>query len=132
LANESGMLVWGYYMIGFGWETKESILTSTQKLPELGIHRLRLGIVTPFPGCQWYREIDKSLLDPDLSLYDTQHLVYQHPTISPTEMEALMWEVYRSFYHSPTYKKRVEATRKKYPYFGNSFDEFLHYIYQNV
>lgn len=132
LANEAGMLVWGVYIIGFPWETKESILTNAQMLPRLGIHRLRVSIATPLPGSQWYREIDKSLLNPDLSLYNTDHLVYEHPTITPEEAKELQHKVCRMFYYSPAYWSHVQKTIKRFPYFSKSFEEFLCYVYQNV
>jgi radical SAM superfamily enzyme YgiQ (UPF0313 family) len=132
LANEAGMLVWCFYIIGFPWETKESIMASAQKLTEFGIHRLRLSIATPLPGSPWYREIDKSLLSDELNLYDTNHLVYKHPSITPTEAKELQSDIYHRFYHSTEYKKRVRAKIKEFPIFTKSFEEFLSHVHKKT
>ena len=119
---------WAFYIIGFPWESEKDILDATDSLPNLGIHQLRISIATPFPGSQWHREMPKSALHPDLSLYDTNHLVYDHPTISPERMKELQNEVFIRFYRSPRYHERIVKMTKKFPHLRESFDEFLAYI----
>lgn len=127
-ASDLGLINLGYTMIGLPWENEEDILKSPYELCNYDIHHLRIGIATPLPGSQWYNEISKSALNPDLSLYDTNHLVYDHPTISPERMKELQNEVFIRFYRSPRYHERVVKMTKKFPHLRESFDEFLAYI----
>ena len=127
-----GILNWGCYIIGFPWEREEDILHAAANLDSLDIHQLRVSIATPFPGSQWHKEMPKSQLYPDLSLYDTNHLVYEHPTISPERMKELQNEVFIRFYRSKKYRDKVAKMVKKFPHLRESFDEFLAYIDTNV
>jgi len=131
-ATNEGILNWGCYIIGFPWEKEEDILLAAAKLDSLDIHQLRVSIATPFPGSKWYKEIQKSSLNRDLSLYDTNHLVYEHPTISPERMKELQNEVFIRFYRSPKYHERVVKMTKKFPHLKESFDEFMAYIYSQI
>jgi len=127
-AAHSGILNWGCYIVGFPWETEEDILTTASALAELDIHQLRISIATPFPGSRWHDEMPKAALDPDLSLYDTNHLVYEHPTISSERMKELQNEIFIRFYQSTHYRDRVTAMTRRFPYLRESFDEFLGYV----
>lgn len=125
---DRGILNWGCYIIGFPWENEKDILDTTANLNSMDIHQLRVSIATPFPGSQWHKEMPKSQLHPDLSLYDTNHLVYEHPTISPERMKELQNEVFIRFYRSPKYYERVVKMTNRFPHLRESFDEFLAYI----
>lgn len=127
-ASDLGLINLGYTMIGLPWEKEQDILQNAADLQSLNIHQLRISIATPFPGSQWHREMPESALHPDLSLYDTNHLVYDHPTISPARMKELQNEVFIRFYHSKKYRDRVVKMVKKFPRLRESFDEFLAYI----
>lgn len=127
-AAKQGILNWGCCIIGFPWETEAAILGSVEKLLELDIHQLRIAIATPLPGSQWYDEMPRESLDPDLSLYDTNHLVYDHPTISAGRMKELQNELFVRFYSAPRYRARVASMIKDFPHLRESFDEFLAYI----
>ncbi len=132
LAASEGILNWGCCIIGFPWENEGDILKTADLLSELDIHQLRLSIATPLPGCQWYKDMPKSSLNPDLSLYDTNHLVYDHPTISPARMKKLQNEVFVRFYRSTKYRNKVAKMIRNFPHLNDSFDEFLAYIDGNI
>jgi len=128
ISTDIGILNWAFYIIGFPWESEQDILRNVADLQSLDIHQLRISIATPFPGTRWHKEISGSALHPDLSLYDTNHLVYDHPTISPERMKELQNEVFIRFYRSMKYRNRVAKMVKKFPHLRESFDEFLVYI----
>jgi radical SAM superfamily enzyme YgiQ (UPF0313 family) len=127
-AADCGILNWGCYIIGFPWENEKDILKAAEDLPSLNIHQLRLTIATPFPGSEWFAKLPNSALNPDFSLYDTNHLVYDHPTISPERMKELQNEIFVHFYRSSMYRNNVARMIKKFPHLRESFDEFLAYI----
>lgn len=127
-AADVGILNWGCYIIGFPWESERDILGTSAHLVEYDIHQLRLSIATPFPGSQWYKQMPASSLNPNLALYDTNHLVYDHPTISPERMKDLQNEVFVRFYKSAKYRDRAANMVRRFPHLRESFDEFLSYI----
>lgn len=108
--TEAKLLVQGFYIIGWPWETEKDILKFGEEVKHIPIDQLRLTIATPFPGSQWYNELEKSKLNPDWSLWDTDHLVYEHPTISPERMNELQLHIVEKFYHSKEWLTRL---RKK-------------------
>lgn len=131
-AANCGILNWGCCIVGFPWESEGDILRTADDLPSLDIHQLRVSIATPFPGSEWHKELPPAALHPDLSLYDTNHLVYDHPTISPERMKELQNEVFRRFYRSSRYHDRVSRMVRQFPHLRESFDEWLAYIDENL
>lgn len=132
LAAKHGILTWGCFIIGFPWETEKEILALREDLSRIDVHQLRVSIATPLPGSDWHKEMPASALNPDLSLYDTNHLVYDHPTISPRRMKELQREVFTSFYQSTAYRDRVARMCHEFPHLRESFDEFLSFIDSDV
>lgn len=127
-ASACGILNWGCYIIGFPWDTERSILDAAEVLADIDIHQLRISIATPFPGSVWHGQCAASALNPDLSLYDTNHLVYDHPSISAARMKELQNELFVRFYRSREYQARVTHMVKEFPHLKGSFDEWLAYI----
>ena len=91
--HEKGIGVIGYYMIGFDNEDRTSIKQSLNQLGKLKLEATQLCIVTPLPETPLWDEIDEKygIFEKDWHKYNTKHLVWNHPTISPKEMEELMY-----------------------------------------
>ena len=132
MSSDLGIINWAFYIIGFPWENELDILSAAAGLASLDIHQLRVSIATPFPGSGWHKEFPPSALSPELSLYDTNHLVYDHPTISPERMKELQNEVFIRFYRSAKYRENVANMARKFPHLRKSFDEFLAYMDSNI
>jgi len=131
MAVEAGLMTWGYYIIGFPWETEESILNDAERMIELPIHRLRLSIATPLPGSKWFDKMEFKKSS-DWSKYDTNHLVYDHPTLKPDRVKDLQREIFQRFYRSLSYDDRVTEMVKKHPELKASFDAHLAYVAQFI
>jgi radical SAM superfamily enzyme YgiQ (UPF0313 family) len=131
-ATDCGILNWGCYIIGFPWDTERSILDAVEVLGVMDIHQLRISIATPFPGSEWYSKISKSALHPDLRLYDTNHLVYDHSSISAKRMKELQNELFVRFYGSREYRDRLGRMIHLHPHLRESVDEWLAYIDTNI
>ena len=93
LVHKKGIGVIGYYMIGFDIEDRKSIKQSLKKLGELNLEATQLCIITPLPKTPLWDEIDEKygIFEKDWHRYNTKHLVWNHPTISPKEMEGLLF-----------------------------------------
>jgi radical SAM superfamily enzyme YgiQ (UPF0313 family) len=121
-------------MIGFEYETKESILEYGEKLKYLPAHQIRVSVTTPFPGTKFHQRLKQQgrSFDPDLSKWGNGHLVYGHPSIEPEEMRELQGEIVRSFYRSTQWDRRMKDMARKFPHLRQSIDEFRDYIIKNV
>jgi radical SAM superfamily enzyme YgiQ (UPF0313 family) len=91
--HEKGIGIIGYYMIGFDNENKDSIKESLKQVGELKLEATQLCIITPLPETPLWNEIDEKygIFEKDWHKYNTKHLVWNHPTISPKEMEELLY-----------------------------------------
>jgi radical SAM superfamily enzyme YgiQ (UPF0313 family) len=91
--HEKGIGVIGYYMIGFDNEDKNSIKESLNQVGDLKLEATQLCIITPLPETPLWNEIDEKygIFEKDWHKYNTKHLVWNHPTISPSEMEELLY-----------------------------------------
>lgn len=76
-----------------------------------GITTATNHILTPYPGTAIYNKMneDKRIVTRDWRLYDTRHLVFNHPTITKDEMESGYKRAYKKFYKwSNIYKASKE------------------------
>jgi len=92
--HERNRYLIGYYMIGFEEETEEVIRESIKRVSWWKIDFNQLCIVTPFPETPLWHEIEEKygIFDRDWHHWDTKHLVWNHPYISPKKMrELLLW-----------------------------------------
>jgi anaerobic magnesium-protoporphyrin IX monomethyl ester cyclase len=122
-AHGEGIFNWAFTMIGFPWQSEQDILAASAKLAELPIHQVRVSIATPFPGTAWISSFPPALAVPS-SRFDTNHLVYQHPTISPWKMKELQQATLRQFYASAEYEQRMTGMSKRFPHLQKSIEEF--------
>ncbi|MCH9647343.1 MAG: radical SAM protein [Deltaproteobacteria bacterium] len=83
-----------FYIIGFEEDTEESIRRDILELKRYNVDSPQIQILTPYPQTILHRRIQEEfgILDQDLSKYDSTHLVWGHPSISPEKMrELLFW-----------------------------------------
>jgi len=125
IAANYGILNLGFFIIGFDWEDEKSILEEIKNLPKYDIHRLRVTIATPIPGSEWYTKITKKRLNKNLNLFDTEHFVYKHPKFTEQKVKELQNKIFKHFYQSPEYKKKIKLMVKKFPRYRNTFNEYF-------
>ncbi|UCE73985.1 MAG: radical SAM protein [Methanomassiliicoccales archaeon] len=91
--QKRGIGVIGYYMIGFDIETRDSIKQSLRRLGELKLDATQLCIITPLPQTPLWDDIEENygIFEKDWHKFNTKHLVWNHPTIPPKEMEELLY-----------------------------------------
>ena len=88
------LLVQVFYIIGFEQDTVSSIRENILELREYHVDSPQIQILTPYPQTLLYRTIEEKygILDRDLSNYDSTHLVWNHPNVTPEQMrELLFW-----------------------------------------
>ncbi|MGC9514674.1 B12-binding domain-containing radical SAM protein [Methanocrinis sp.] len=82
----------GYYMIGFAGDTKGSMKEDIERLAALKLDLTQICVLTPLPKTELWEEIDRryGIFDRDYHHYDGKHLVWNHPSITPSEMERVL------------------------------------------
>jgi len=131
---EAGLINQGYYIIGFPWETKKSILKDAKQLKHMPLHQLNIGIFTPIPMSRFYKEMQDSgyRLDANLDNHNRNNLVYDHHNLRPSEIKYLQEKIYKAFYQSPEYNERLSKTCKIDPSFIPSFKDYNNFLEQEL
>jgi radical SAM superfamily enzyme YgiQ (UPF0313 family) len=92
--NSDRMLTQVFYIIGFPEDTEQSIRDNIQELEHYNVDAPQIQILTPYPATKQYAQIERNygIRETDLSKYDSTHLVWNHPRVSPDKMrELLSW-----------------------------------------
>lgn len=123
---QAGMLNQGYYIIGFPWETAESIAKDAEKLKHLPLHQLNVGIFTPIPLSSFFHQGLE--LDSDLEKHDRNHLVYRHQTLDHQTLKFLQEKVHSEFYNSSEYLNRVRTSCEIDFSFQKAFNDYFSFL----
>jgi radical SAM superfamily enzyme YgiQ (UPF0313 family) len=80
------------YMIGYPHMNLEQIIEDATKLKNVGFDVNGLTVLTPYPKTPLWKEFSEKygLIDCDFSHFDSRHLVWNHPLISPSEMNHMV------------------------------------------
>jgi len=80
-----------FYMIGYEEDTLESVLEDYKVLRDISFDAHQLTVLTPFPKTpQWYDFKSKyGIFEKDYHKYDARFLVWNHPNITPAQMQYL-------------------------------------------
>ena len=110
VAKESGLEVLNCIMLGFYWDTPETLRQSLELAFELDAEFTQFSIPTPLPGTEYYQLLkNKGLLEFDrweeLDSFHQTRLKLPH--LMPEEInEAIRW-AYRHYYARPKYVAKM-------------------------
>ena len=90
-------MVVGFFMVGYENDTKQSIKRSTMELAKFKLDLAQICVLTPFPKTPLWSYIQEKygIFEKDWHKFNTKHLVWNHPHISPKEMERLLSWIFR-------------------------------------
>jgi len=83
LLRRAGILVWGYFMIGFPGETRAQMEETIKLACRLPLHFASFSIVTPFPGTELFDSIKDRI---DIKEYFKGKLTYSTPQVRLSEV----------------------------------------------
>ncbi|WP_295386932.1 radical SAM protein [uncultured Thiodictyon sp.] len=124
IANYRTMLLaWQYqrittycgYILGFPDDTPEGILADIETIKrELPLDILEFFCLTPLPGSVDHQTIhaQHGPLDPDLNIYDLEHVCTTHPRMTKAQWQGVYraaWDSYYSLAHLETLMRRAAA-----------------------
>jgi len=103
------------YILGFPGDTPASIAADIETIKrELPLDILELFCLTPLPGSADHKAlVEKGVaLDPDMNIYDLEHVCTAHPKMTKAEWLGAYrdaWDSYYSFAHLETLMRRAAA-----------------------
>lgn len=116
--HEHGIAVHAGYIIGFPYDTIESIRQDVEILARLGVDQASFFMLTPLPGSEDHvRAVVAGLkIDPDFNKYDSFHPIVGHPQMTNEEWFASYKNAWRQFYRVSnmiTALKRFKSRRAR-------------------
>ena len=96
-----GAMTYCGYILGFPTDTPERVLNDIEILKrELPIDFLEFFCLTPLPGSQDHKELAAKgiWMDPDMNIYDLEHVCTGHPIMSKEEFQDLYHKAWDTFY----------------------------------
>lgn len=111
-----GIITIAGYILGFPADTPETIRRDIAIIQnELPLDIVEFFCLTPLPGSEDHQVLWKAggEMDPDLNIYDVEHVCMPHPNMSKQEWESIYREAWSLYYtpgHMRTLLRRAVAT----------------------
>jgi radical SAM superfamily enzyme YgiQ (UPF0313 family) len=111
-----GIMTLAGYILGFPADTPETIRRDIAIIQhELPLDVIEFFVLTPLPGSEDHQTLFRKgvAMDPDLNIYDVEHVCTAHPKMSKQEWESIYqeaWSLYYSPGHMKTLLRRAVAT----------------------
>ncbi len=133
--NDYGFKVVASFIWGNRFDTPDSMSRLIDGIYEVNPSHFNVGLLTPFPGTDFYNEVKKDIFVDDWSYFDTLHVTHFHPTMDPFTMQKTwmraqkkMWSLwnigrrYREIFSPPVNKLLLWAFTRLAE---RDFDDFL-------
>ena len=92
-----------FYIIGFEEDTLESCNETIEYSLRLNTFMARFAVCTPYPGTEYFEELDKNnrIKSKGLSTFNQLELVYRHKNLNEAEIKRLVQKAYFKYYFRP-------------------------------
>jgi len=114
--RENGGRAGGTFVIGLPDQTEEEIKTFPVYAKEIGLTAAAFGIATPFPGTEFYAELDEKglIFESNWDNFDEMHSVFKANHLTKNRIEELatycmakFWNIDTFIDHEMVYQKRT-------------------------
>lgn len=128
--DKLGILTKGYLLIGYPWESAESLDQLRKDIVDLPIDEIRISFFTPFPGSVAFKEYGAKLVTQDWSKFNAiRDIVIRNDNgLTDESLRAFRQEIFRVFYCSSNYQRRVRAKIQCHPELEAAFEEFFAFL----
>jgi hypothetical protein len=115
--RNAGVMIYAGYILGFPTDTPESIARDIEIIKkELPIDILEFFCLTPLPGSEDHKVLHArgAPLEPDMNIYDLEHVCTTHPRMSKEQWEQVYRDAWSSYYspeHIKTILRRASVSR---------------------
>lgn len=113
--HDRGIMVMGCFSFGSDEDKLDVFKRTVDLCLEARIDLPRFSIITPFPGSEFYQELEDQgrIVERDWSLYDVEHCVYQPKQMTKEELEAGIAWAWKEVYSWKNIIKRLDLTKPK-------------------
>lgn len=99
--ENKGVKIVAGYIFGNLKDTSRSILDTIAYAKRLNTSFAQFTISTPYPGTQYFQDLEGELTTRNWELFDTYTLVFNHPDLSKNELERLKEKAHVEYYFRP-------------------------------
>jgi radical SAM superfamily enzyme YgiQ (UPF0313 family) len=106
IAKRHGIDVLNCVMLGFYWDTKETVEETIAFAFELNAEFTQVAVPTPLPGTDYYRLLDEKncFLSKDWECHDSvHHSSVELPNLKNSDLNYYLSTFYRRYYRRPAY-----------------------------
>jgi radical SAM superfamily enzyme YgiQ (UPF0313 family) len=116
--RDYGMMVTGFFMFGFDFDTIESFDKTLQAIYDWDLDEVSFSIVTPYPGTQLFAryENDGRITCRDWSKYGEGNVNYSLENLTVEELKEGIKRIARDYYSLPNIIKRSFTNTNYSPY----------------
>ncbi|MCG2756993.1 MAG: B12-binding domain-containing radical SAM protein [Desulfobacteraceae bacterium] len=127
--NALGIFVKAYLIIGFPWETEDTVDEYLMWIQKLRVNQVKISYFTPFPGSRAWEQYSNQLVTTDWSDFDTVKMpVVRNPNISVERYHEIRNLLFKAFYGSPSYADVTSKILRLYPHYVQSYKEFTVFL----
>lgn len=111
--HKKGIMVMGCFSLGGDEDGPDVFRRTVELCVEAKIDLPRFSIITPFPGTEFYRELEAEgrIMERDWAMYDVEHCVYRPKQMTKEELEAGIAWAWKEAYSVKNIWKRLDLTK---------------------
>lgn len=111
--HRKGIMVMGCFAFGADEDGPDVFRRTVDLCIEAKIDLPRFSIITPFPGTEFYRELDSQgrIIERDWAMYDVEHCVYKPKQMTKEELEAGIAWAWKQTYSWKSIFRRLDLTK---------------------
>ncbi len=126
--NEHGILIRGLMMIGYPWETEDTVREREELIDQFPVDQLRVCFYTPYKGTPMYETV-KDRIIVDMAGFTTDQPAIRCDGIdSPALMDSIP-RLLKRLYNSEKYEVHIESKSLAYPDLNNSYWHYFEYLH---
>jgi radical SAM superfamily enzyme YgiQ (UPF0313 family) len=108
--HSHGIMVMGCFAFGSDEDGPDVFNKTVEMCVEAKIDLPRFSVITPFPGTQFYRELDAEgrITETNWALYDVEHVVFKPKQMTKDELEKGITTAWKKAYSTKNILKRID------------------------
>ncbi|MBQ9467448.1 MAG: B12-binding domain-containing radical SAM protein [Clostridia bacterium] len=111
--HKKGIMVMGCFAFGADCDGPDVFDRTVDLCVKARIDLPRFSIITPFPGTEFYNELEKEgrIVERDWSMYDVEHCVYRPKNMTKEELENGVARAWKKAYSIGNILRRLDLTK---------------------
>ena len=101
--DKLGIRVTAFYLFGLPNSTAEDMRETARYARRLNTHVASFNIVTPYPGTEFYEQVEGQIFENDWTRFTSYTPVMRHEHVTIKELEKLKEDAFLRFYFRPAY-----------------------------